>query len=134
MVDTVSRGKRSEIMSKIRGKHTGPEITLRKALRKAGYSYKLHYGKHKIDIAFPDRRVAVFVDGCFWHKCPKHFRLPKSNTAFWRKKIGGNARRDPRERAALRREGWRVMRVWEHDLRGAAFPRAISRISRALSR
>ena len=71
MTDTVSKKKRSEIMSKIRDRNTIPEIIVRKALRKMGYAYRLQYGKHKIDVAFPSKHVAVFVDGCFWHKCPK---------------------------------------------------------------
>jgi len=131
MTDTVSKKKRSEIMSKIRGRNTTPEIIVRKALRKMGYPYRLQYGKHKIDVAFPSKHVAVFVDGCFWHKCPKHFKMPKSNVAFWKRKINGNAQRDKRETAALRKESWKVVRIWGHDLKGHPW-RALKRITKAL--
>jgi DNA mismatch endonuclease (patch repair protein) len=132
MVDKFSKKKRSEIMSRIRGKNTKPEVALRRALRASGHKPRLHYGEISIDIAFPKGRVAVFVDGCFWHKCPKHFRMPKSNRSFWRRKIDGNARRDRRENRALKKAGWRVVRVWEHDLRKALLPKAVKRIEKAL--
>lgn len=77
-MDTVSKKTRSRIMSAIRSKHTKPELALRKELRKHGINYRLHYGKEKIDIAIPSKKVAIFVDGCFWHGCPKHGHKPKS--------------------------------------------------------
>ena len=67
-----------------------------------------------MDIVFPRRRVAVFVDGCFWHGCPQHGRLPRANSHYWTKKLSGNVERDQRTTAALERDGWRVVRVWEH--------------------
>ena len=72
----------------------------------------------KPDFVFPKPRLAVFVDGCFWHGCPKHATWPKTNRAFWRKKIARNRARDREVGHALRRMGWRVIRVWEHGLRG----------------
>ena len=104
-------------MSGIRGKNTAPEIMLRKAVRKLGYPYRLQYGRYKMDLAFTSKGVAVFVDGCFWHKCPLHFRIPKSNKRFWRKKIFGNARRDKRTTVELRKKGWLVLRFWEHQVK-----------------
>lgn len=70
----------------------------------------------KPDFVFPNARVAVFVDGCFWHACPQHANMPANNRAFWKKKLTGNKSRDRVVNRTLRREGWRVMRVWEHEL------------------
>ena len=117
MTDIFTKRKRSEVMSLVHSKNTVPEKIIRKELRREGYANRSQYGKHRIDVAFPSLHVAVFVDGCFWHKCPKHFKMPKSNVAFWKKKINGNAKRDARETRALKNEGWKVIRVWEHDLR-----------------
>ena len=70
----------------------------------------------KPDFAFPNKHVAVFVDGCFWHGCPKHIRFPHSHRAYWRNKIAMNIRRDKRVRYRLRMQGWRVIRFWDHQL------------------
>ena len=133
MTDIFTKRKRSEIMSLIRGKNTVPERIIRKALRAEGYAYRLQYGSHKIDVAFPKEKVAVFVDGCFWHKCPIHFRMPKSNVAFWKKKIYGNAKRDKKEIGVLRRKGWCVIRVWEHELRRHPW-KVLNRVKRSLEK
>lgn len=79
------------------------------------------------DIAFPGARVAVFLDGCFWHKCPKHYRSPKVRRSFWRAKAARNALRDTRVLETLIREGWKVFRVWEHELTDAVNVRDIAR-------
>jgi len=71
----------------------------------------------KPDFIFPKWRVAIFVDGCFWHGCPKHATWPKTRAAFWKKKIEGNRARDRRVNRELRARGWKVVRVWEHELR-----------------
>ncbi|VVB65706.1 DNA mismatch endonuclease Vsr [Candidatus Gugararchaeum adminiculabundum] len=131
MADIFSKRKRSYIMSRVRGKNTSPEVALRKILRGCGHRYRLHYGKQMIDIAFPKERVALFMDGCFWHKCPKHFRMPRSNTAFWKRKINGNAQRDKRETALLKKKGWTVVRIWEHELRNEKI-RVLGRIRKFL--
>ena len=68
------------------------------------------------DFVFPSGRLAVFVDGCFWHGCPRHFIKPRNNAAFWRKKIAANRARDRLVSRALRKLGWKVMRIWEHEL------------------
>lgn len=80
--------------------------------------YRLHYGPKRIDIAFPRKKVAVFVDGCFWHGCPEHFQKPSTNTGYWSRKICGNIARDRRENAELREQGWTVLRIWEHAVSG----------------
>lgn len=117
MPDKFTKAKRSQIMSKIRGKHTKPEKKLRKILRLLELKYKLHYGKCKIDIAFPKQKIAIFVDGCFWHGCPIHYKLPKSNKHYWLPKIKANAKRDKNITKKLKTKGWRVIRVWEHSLK-----------------
>ena len=93
-----------------------PEIVLRKALWNKGLRYRLHYGKEKIDIAFPSKKLAVFVDGCFWHQCPQHSHLPKSNRSYWLPKLGKNAKRARSKDRRLLHEGWKVVHVWEHEL------------------
>jgi DNA mismatch endonuclease (patch repair protein) len=90
---------------------------LRKALFGKGYRYRKHYGEHKIDIAFPSRKIAIFVDGCFWHMCPKHGKLPKSNKRYWIPKLRGNVERDKKINAHLKKMGWTVIRVWEHEIK-----------------
>lgn len=83
------------------------------------------------DFLFPQQRLILFVDGCFWHKCPKHKTIPSTNRAFWKMKIDGNAARDRAVARLLRREGWHVLRIWEHDLRSR--PTAVvARVRRAL--
>jgi DNA mismatch endonuclease, patch repair protein len=74
----------------------------------------------RADFVFRKERVAVFVDGCFWHGCPRHATKPKGNAAFWRKKLAANKARDRRVNRALRRAGWRVLRLWEHELKCGA--------------
>ena len=123
MTDVFSKAKRSEVMSLIRSKNTKPELALRKlvsaALYPKGYRYRLHYEKlpGKPDIAFVSKRVAVFVDGSFWHG----HRYKKGQTnlsrSYWLPKIKHNMERDKVINRALRKIGWRVVRVWEHDIR-----------------
>lgn len=109
---------RSQQMSRIRGRNTGPELALRKALWAAGMRYRLHvrtpHGRP--DIVFPGRTVAVFIDGCFWHGCPLHYVRPRSREAFWATKLHQNIQRDRRQTAGLESAGWRVVRVWEHEV------------------
>jgi len=117
-MDVLNPRQRSYCMSQIRDRDTKPEMMLRKALWSAGLRYRL---RHKVtgrpDIAFPGSRVAVFCDGCFWHGCPDHSVSPKTNSSFWKAKIGKNRARDERVAAALRDEGWTVIRLWEHDIK-----------------
>jgi DNA mismatch endonuclease (patch repair protein) len=116
MVDRISKEKRSKIMSAIRSKDTKPEITLRKVLWKAGLRFRIYYGKEKIDIAFPSLKIAIFVDGCFWHSCPIHSHLPKSNKEYWIPKLQKNIERDIAKNQRLEAEGWKVLRFWDHEL------------------
>jgi len=115
-MDRISKKKRSKIMSAIRSKHTKPELILRKALWAEGLRYRLHYGPERIDIAFPSKKLAIFVDGCFWHGCPKHGHTPKSNKSYWISKLRRNTERDKARSIKLKVAGWSVMRFWEHDV------------------
>ena len=88
--------------------------------------------KVRPDFVFPKLRVAVFVDGCFWHGCPKHETKPRNNAAFWRKKFARNIARDRLVTRTLRREGWRVLRIWEHELARKNEARLLRRIRKVL--
>jgi DNA mismatch endonuclease (patch repair protein) len=104
-------------MSRIKGKNTKPEVRFRKALWHAGMKgYRLHYSKApgKPDIAYPGRKLAIFVHGCYWHRCP-HCKpsIPKSHPEFWQEKFRKNVERDERKRKALEEEGWTVLTIWE---------------------
>jgi len=105
-------------MSRIHGKNTTPELIVRKALFKAGYRYHLNYkvAGYRVDIAMPGRKIAIFVDGCFWHGCPRCFRAPKSNMKYWNWKIRTNIERDKRIDKSIRKAGWKTRHVWEHEL------------------
>jgi DNA mismatch endonuclease (patch repair protein) len=116
MVDRISKEKRSKIMSAIRSKNTNPEVILRRFLWSKGFRYRVHYGKEKIDIAFPSKKLAVFVDGCFWHGCPLHSHIPKSNQSYWIPKLQRNKERDAAKDKRLKSSGWKVVRIWEHEL------------------
>lgn len=111
---------RSRNMAAIRGKDTGPEMVLRRALHREGFRYRLHVRAlpGRPDIVLPRYCLAIFVHGCFWHhhNC-EAFVWPMTRAAFWREKIDGNVARDRIVRAALRRAGWRTMVVWECELR-----------------
>jgi len=104
-------------MSHIRGKNTAPEMLLRKALWKSGKRYRIHYEiTGKPDIVFPGKKIAIFVDGCFWHGCPDHGTRPKTNKKFWETKISKNIARDHHVTRTLSKSGWRVLRFWEHEI------------------
>ena len=106
-------------MSRIKGKNTGPEVKLRKLLYAHGIrGYRVHCNlKGKPDIVFVKKRIAIFIDGCFWHKCPVCFQEPETRKEFWMKKIQSNVDRDNKVNTQLKDEGWIVMRFWEHDVR-----------------
>jgi DNA mismatch endonuclease (patch repair protein) len=110
----------SRRMAKIRQKSTDIEIALRRELFSIGLRYRIDYEVLKkprrvADIAFPGRRIAIFVDGCFWHGCPLHASWPKSNAEFWRQKIETNRLRDADTNERLRSLGWTVLRFWSHE-------------------
>ncbi len=108
---------RSKLMSKIRSKGTSPEMALRRALWHSGIRYRVQYGKERIDIAFPGKKVAVFVDGCFWHSCPIHGHIPKSNIGYWKPKLERNIEMARAKDARLIEYGWQVLHFWEHEIK-----------------
>ena len=119
MADVWTKKKRSEVMSLVRGRgNKDTELVLVRLLRQNKINgWRRHDSlPGKPDFTFRKFRLTVFVDGCFWHGCPKHSRLPKSNVAFWRRKFATNKRRDKYVNRTLRRLGWRVLRIWEHNL------------------
>ena len=127
MSDTVSKKKRSQVMATIRSKgNKATELKLASILRAAGVKgWRRHLPlTGKLDFVFSRDRVALFVDGCFWHGCPTHCRRPNSNRGYWFSKILRNRKRDAAVQKDLRASGWRVLRIWEHDLR---FPRRVAR-------
>jgi DNA mismatch endonuclease (patch repair protein) len=111
---------------KSQGNHS-TEIRLVRLFRAHGVSgWRRHQDiEGSPDFVFPKARVMVFVDGCFWHGCPKHCRLPVSHSQYWREKIGRNKARDARANRRLRRDGWRVFRVWEHEIQADHLPQRL---------
>lgn len=144
MGDIFTKAKRSDVMSRIRSRgNAATEVALvhvfrtqditgwrrhleirvpagtgvKAATKSAGRTPPKRPFRVRPDFVFPKRRLALFVDGCFWHGCPQHGTKPRGNAAFWRKKFAANRARDLRVTRMLRRHGWRVLRIWEHELR-----------------
>lgn len=173
MPDVFTKAKRSDVMSRIRSRgNRATELALVRVFRAHGITgwrrhqrirfnaqrstsnaerSKLGVGRWKFsfsvrpDFVFPKLRLAVFVDGCFWHACPLHGTKPKGNAAFWRRKFVANRARDRRVNRALRKASWRVLRIWEHTLRWATMKcggwkaergmeRLVARLRQALGR
>lgn len=119
-MDTLTKKERSALMSKIRGKNTNPEMIIRKFLWAEGHRYRLHRKDLPgcPDIVFPSKRKVVFIHGCFWHghKCRKD-KLPKTRTIFWKQKIEKNKLRDSASVRKLRGLGWKVLTIWECEIK-----------------
>ena len=119
MSDVFTKAKRSEVMSRIRGRgNKETELVFAKLLRAHGITgWRRHQSLFgRPDFTFRNERIVVFVDGCFWHGCPKHSNIPINNRPFWQNKLLANKVRDRLVTKTLRGEGWLVMRIWEHDL------------------
>jgi DNA mismatch endonuclease (patch repair protein) len=133
--DVFSKEKRSNVMSLIRGSgNKDTELRLIAIFRAhsiTGWRRNSAIAG-KPDFVFPRERLAVFVDGCFWHGCPTHATWPKNNADFWRAKILGNQKRDRAVTRLLKREGWRVIRIWEHALTRKHAARTVTRLKRVL--
>lgn len=126
--------KRSLLMARVRRSGTSPELALRTILHRAGYRYRLNGGSGlpgTPDIVLRKFSLAIFVDGCFWHGCRQHGSVPKTNTHFWVAKILRNQQRDKEVDRALNSLGWKVCRVWEHELQ-ADVRRLVRRIKRLI--
>ena len=136
MADIWTQKKRSEVMSLIRGKGNKETehalLTLLKQNKITGWRRHLPL-TGKPDFAFPRQKVAVFVDGCFWHGCPKCYTRPKTNRKFWDKKREDNMARDRRVNRQLRGQGWKVIRIWQHSLRKSPAT-CLTRLRRVLRR
>ena len=135
MADIVDKQTRSRMMSRIRGRDTKPEMTLRAALRERGLvGYRCHYAKApgRPDICFVGRRLAVFVDGAFWHGHPDYYEPGKSGQ-FWDDKIARNQERDRVVNGELEADGWTVLRFWDFEIKRDAAA-AAGRIAEALAR
>jgi DNA mismatch endonuclease (patch repair protein) len=125
-LDTLDPRERSERMSRVKGRDTGPELRVRRAVHAMGYRYRLHVGRlpGKPDLVLARHRLAIFVHGCFWHRhadpsC-RLARLPKSRLEFWLPKLEANRERDTKQERTLRELGWRVAIIWECETRNAA--------------
>ena len=127
--DVFTPDKRSAVMRAVKGRDTTPELAARRILREAGVGYRLGGCglPGRPDLVMKGRRVAVFVHGCFWHghDCPRGSRKPKTNAGYWSAKIARNRARDAVATAALRSAGWRVVTVWECEMKTAAFAGAL---------
>lgn len=122
--DIYSKKKRSEIMSKIRGKETKPEILVRKFLFSEGFRYRINDGRYpgKPDLVLPKYKTIIFIHGCFWHHhegC-KASKLPETNAEFWEKKVSDNVVRDRKNIEKLKSEGWNVIVVWQCEIKSKA--------------
>jgi len=160
MADVFSKAKRSQVMSRIRSRgNKATEVVLARLLRAhqiCGWRRQIQILGRAVlprgpkikaaqqrrptlkfsvrpDFVFKQARLALFVDGCFWHGCPKHGTQPKGNRAFWKKKFARNIARDRRVNRALRRANWRVLRIWEHELARKNEIRLLHRIRKALA-
>jgi DNA mismatch endonuclease (patch repair protein) len=130
-VDTFSKAKRSKIMASVKSNDAKSTelrfVPILRAEKISGWrrSYALTGSP---DFVFPRLRVAVFLDGCFWHGCPEHCRMPASNTAYWNNKIEKNKKRDKKVTKDLKAKGWRVVRIWEHEIKSERLERKLNRI------
>lgn len=157
MADVFTKARRSEVMSRIRSRgNKGTELALIRVFRTHGITGWRRHVQLRIaggstsprpspqggegeafrvrpDFVFYKLKVAVFVDGCFWHGCPQHETKPRNNAAFWQKKFSGNKARDLLVTRSLRRNGWRVLRIWEHEMARKNAARLLRRIKRVLA-
>ncbi len=136
MADVFTKQKRSDVMARIRS-HGNKDTEL--ALIKVFRAYKITGWRRRQalpgrpDFVFRNHRLAVFVDGCFWHGCAEHSRPPKSNRSYWQEKMIRNRARDREVTHALRKLNWRVVRIWEHDLARRNEKQLLMRLGRALT-
>src|SRR5471032_3176464 len=132
MTDVYGPEKRSAVMRRVKGRGTGPELLVRRLIWSLGGRYRLNRADlpGKPDVVLAGRRLAIFVHGCFWHghDCARGARVPKANRPYWDGKVGRNRERDGEHRAALEARGWRVLTLWECELKDeAALEQTLSR-------
>jgi DNA mismatch endonuclease, patch repair protein len=137
MPDVFSVAKRSEVMARIRSKgNLETEIALARMLRKHGIvGWRRNQDlPGRPDFIFAQPKLAVFVDGCFWHGCPKHGTMPKGNREYWQHKLQRNRQRDREINCELRRRGWKVLRIWHHELAPKNQSTLLRRLGKALAK
>lgn len=136
-MDRLSKEQRSRNMAAVRSKNNKSTesalLVLLKENKLTGWRRNYKKAKGVPDFAFPKRKIAIFLDGCFWHKCPSCFIPPKTKKAFWRKKIDANVMRDKKVNIQLRRAGWKILRFWEHQIKKNP-QKAIEKIKKYLAR
>lgn len=135
MIDTLSKKARSLLMAGVKGRHNkSTEVEMAKLLRSSNIKgWRRHLKlSGSPDFTFRKERVCIFVDGCFWHGCPKHYKSPKSNKKFWREKVKKNRERDSRINQELKKQEYRVIRIWECEMREA--DKVLKKIQKALGR
>lgn len=138
MRDPLTPEERSKRMSLVRAKDTKPELRVRRLVHSLGYRYRLHARDLPgcPDLVFPGRRKVIFVHGCFWHQhdCPMGNRMPKTRVGFWQRKLEGNVKRDAESKRQLRKDGWKVLVVWECQAAPSRMRSLTTRIDRFLAR
>src|SRR3989344_2356892 len=117
MSDNLTKEQRSYCMSRINSRETIPELILKKEMKSQGFIYQTKHTLGNPDFIHEDKKMVVFIDGCFWHVCPKCFKKPKSNKDYWIPKLERNAIRDKEVDIAYKNNGWEVVRIWEHELK-----------------
>ena len=130
-MDTVSKKQRSYIMSQIRGTKTKPELKVKENVDGRKLRYQPKGIPERPDFANKTKKVAVFIDGCFWHKCPRCYKPPKSNKKYWKAKVERNTKRDKAVTRKMRKDGWIVLRFWEHQVKENE-PHVIKKINKQL--
>jgi len=137
MADFLTKTQRSQRMAAIKGKaNEKTELRLKSLFNRYGITgWRRHYPiTGRPDFVFLKLKIAIFVDGCFWHSCPKHSHIPRSNTTFWKQKFLRNRTRDRRVTVELRRSGWKVLRIWEHELARKNEALVLQRIIRLINK
>ncbi len=130
-MDTFSKTQRSRIMACVKsGKNKSTELRFISILKCKGIAgWRRNYSlPGRPDFVFPRLKIAVFIDGCFWHRCPKHCRLPSSNINYWNEKIEKNKIRDKKITKVLKMKDWRVIRIWEHEIKSSKIDHKLNRI------
>ncbi|MCY8516674.1 very short patch repair endonuclease [Bacillus atrophaeus] len=129
-MDNVSKEKRSNTMKAVKSKNTKIEKVVCKKIWRRGIRFRKNVKdlKGKPDIAIKKYKIVIFIDSCFWHGCPLHGRIPKSNVEFWNNKIKHNIERDKSINQYYTRKGWNILRIWEHDLNKKKVSQTIDKI------
>jgi DNA mismatch endonuclease (patch repair protein) len=134
VADVLTQEQRSRCMAQVKGKNTRLEVDFRKKLWGRGFRYRVGYKLlGKPDLVFIGPKVAVFIDGCFWHGCPVHGQQPKTNVAFWCAKLSKNKKRDELVNDELSQRGWRVVRFWEHEVK-RDFDQCVARLKNEIEK